>query len=40
MLTRDTLIREYRNRRGTGAGLVIVYLILLATMAGTAMSIV
>lgn len=40
MLTRDNLIREYRARRGTLPALLIVYLILLATMAGTAFAII
>jgi len=40
MLTRDLLIREYRERRGTLSGLLVLYAILLATMVGTAMAII
>ena len=40
MLTRDELVREYRARRGTLPALLIVYLIIIATMAGTALAII
>lgn len=40
MLTRDDLIREYRTRSGTLPALLIVYALILATMAATAMAIV
>ena len=40
MLTRDDLIREHRARRGTLPALLVVYLILIATMAGTALAII
>ena len=40
MLTRDRLIREYHQRRGTLPAVLLVYAILVATMAGTAMAIV
>ncbi|MEM8787461.1 MAG: hypothetical protein AAGE76_04285 [Pseudomonadota bacterium] len=36
MLTRDDLLKEVKARRGGFPALVIVYLILLGTMAGTA----
>ncbi|WP_274384718.1 hypothetical protein [Oricola indica] len=39
MLTRDDLIREYRNRSGSLPALAIVYLAIVGTMAGTAMAI-
>ncbi len=40
MLTRDDQVREYRTRRGSLPALLIVYLVLLATMVGTALAIV
>lgn len=40
MLTRDQLIREYRNRSGSLPALLVVYATLVGTMALTAMSIV
>lgn len=40
MITRDTLIREARARRGTFPALLVVYLALVATMALTAAAIV
>jgi len=40
MLTRDTLIREARARGGNLATLVLVYGLLVATMVGTALSII
>ena len=40
MMTRDALIREARNRSGTLTGLVVLYLAVVATMAGTAMAII
>lgn len=40
MMTRDDLIREYRNRRGTLPALFFVYSLLLGTMAATAFAIV
>lgn len=40
MLTRDALIREYYARRGTFSGLLVVYGLLLATLAATALAIV
>lgn len=40
MLTRDDLIREYRSRRGTLPALVLVYGMIVGTMAVTALSIV
>lgn len=39
MLTRDDLIRERRLGGGTLPGLLVVYSLLLATMAGTALAI-
>ncbi len=39
MLTRDTLIREYRARGATLPGLLILYAMLIGTMALTAMAI-
>ena len=40
MLTRDEMIKEYRNRAGTWYGLAIVYFSLIGAMvlAGTAMT--
>lgn len=40
MLTRDALIRETRNRAGTLPALLVIYVALVATMAGTAMAII
>lgn len=40
MLTRDDLIRENRNRRGSLPALLMVYLIIVGTMAATAFAIV
>ena len=40
MLTRDTLIREARVRGGNLPALLMVYVILLGTMVGTAFAIV
>ncbi len=39
MLTRDTLIREARARGGSLPALVIVYMAIVGTMAGTAFAI-
>lgn len=38
MLTKDDLIREYRNRRGTLSTLVLVYGMIVATMVFSAMA--
>lgn len=40
MLTRNDLIRESRARAGTLPGLLVVYGLILLTMAGTAFAIV
>lgn len=40
MLTRDDLIREYRNRGGSFPALFLVYGIIFGTMAGTALAII
>ncbi|WP_299817676.1 hypothetical protein [uncultured Jannaschia sp.] len=40
MLTRNDLIREYRNRAGSLPALVLVYALIVGTMALTAMTIV
>ena len=40
MLTRDQLIREYRNRSGSLPALLLVYGIIVGTMLGTAYAIV
>ena len=40
MLTRDQLIREARARGGNLPTLLLVYLALIVTMAGTALAIV
>jgi len=39
MLTRDDLIRERRTRGGNLPGLLLVYSVLVGTMAGTALAI-
>jgi hypothetical protein len=39
MLTRDDLIRERRFRGGNLPGLLVIYTVLVGTMAGTAMAI-
>ena len=39
MLTRDQLIREYRARSGSLPALLLVYLAIVGTMAGTAYAI-
>ncbi|MEM0948064.1 MAG: hypothetical protein AAGK37_11700 [Pseudomonadota bacterium] len=40
MLTRDDLIREARSRGGNLPVLLVVYVAIVATMAGTAMAII
>lgn len=40
MLTRDTLIREARMRGGNLPAFLVVYVMLLGTMLGTALAIV
>ena len=40
MLTKDTLIREYRNRAASWPALVLVYGILVGAMFASAMAIV
>ena len=40
MMTRDDLIREVRSRGGNLPTLLVVYLAIVATMAGTAMAII
>ena len=40
MLTRDDLIREARNRAGNLPTLLLVYLAIVATMAGSALAII
>jgi len=40
MITRDNLIREYHARRGSFSALLLVYLVLLGTLAATASAIV
>ena len=40
MISRDTLIREARARGGNLPTLLFVYLVLVATMAGSALAIV
>jgi hypothetical protein len=40
MLTRDDLIREYRARKGTFPALLLVYLMIVGTLALTASAIV
>ncbi len=40
MLTRDDLVREHRTRGGSLVGLLVIYAILLATLAGTALAII
>ncbi len=39
MLTRDDMIREYRSRAGTLPALLMIYAVLLATLALSASSI-
>ena len=40
MMTRDDLIREAQNRRGTLPALVLVYMALVGTLVATAYAIV
>ncbi|MEQ8481454.1 MAG: hypothetical protein RIC18_12420 [Hoeflea sp.] len=40
MITRDDLIREYNARGGNLPTLVVVYITIVATMVGTALSMV
>ena len=40
MLTRDDLIRETRGRGGNLPALLLVYLVLLGAMAGSALAII
>lgn len=40
MLSRDDLIREARNRGGSLPGLLLIYLLIVATMAGSAAAII
>ncbi|MGR3322548.1 MAG: hypothetical protein ACU0DK_11500 [Pseudooceanicola sp.] len=40
MLTRDDLIREYRNRGASLPAVLLVYLLLLGTMGATAFAII
>ena len=40
MLTRDDLIREARTRGGNLPAFLVLYLAVIATMAGTAMAII
>ena len=40
MLTRDDLIREARARGGSLPALILVYLVLLGAMAGSALAII
>ncbi|WP_424929258.1 hypothetical protein [Amaricoccus tamworthensis] len=40
MLTRDSLIREYRARSGTFSALLLVYALIIGTMVATASFIV
>lgn len=39
MLTRDDMIREYKNRSGNLPALLLVYAAIVGTMAGTAFAI-
>lgn len=39
-MNRDDLIREMTNRRGTWQGLLVVYVLIVATMVGSAMTII
>lgn len=38
MMTRDDLIREYNSRSGNLSTLLVVYLAIVGTMAGTALT--
>lgn len=40
MMTRDRMIREYNARTGSFPALALVYVAIIATMAGTALAIV